>query len=60
MKKKLEKLVNELWPGAYLYKSFCIGRQRYGWIAKPFNHNEIYLGKTLADALEAAEAMTDI
>ena len=55
-RKQLQKLVNEYYGhGTPLYKAYCASAARTGWIARPFNHAEVFLGKTLSDAFETLE-----
>ncbi len=53
--KKLQSIVKKLWPTAQMYKGFHRPSGRTGYIARPFGKNEIFLGETIKNAIEACE-----
>lgn len=44
---------------AHVYKGFEVGTQENGWHVQPFGQNAYYVGKTIADALETIEMISE-
>lgn len=55
-KKLHQKVKSHYGASAALYKGYTMGGD-YGWIARPFGKNEIYLGATLKDAHGKVDAL---
>lgn len=47
------------YEGCHIFKGWHTGRQQEGWIARPFQGQEIFLGKTDRDAVSYAQTLVD-